>query len=160
MVRINNTDLMNELRDVAKIQVGSDMIPNVMGNQVIPVVDVNPKHARRITDIKSTSAAGGTTTIFTTHATKDTLLWGFTLSRIKIATDTGTLSKLVCYINGGAKNLIIMEGVTLTAQENHVSLFFECPILLDRGSNVFMESLNQSRHASSIFITEIDNPNA
>ena len=166
MVRINNSDLTNELRDVAKIQVGADIIPNILSNQVVPVIDVNPKHARilNITSGASTSATGAST-IYTTPTDKPFYLTTIGFAFIKdVVCDIATGAMTVkVVINGASQNIIIIPIITLTAQSGVYQIDLPKPMLLDRGSTVFMSATFGAGVLSRAgYITgyTLDNPNA
>ena len=141
MVRINNSDLSFELRDVAKIQAGIDIIPNIMSNQVVPVIDVNPKHARILNVAYGVStSASGTSTIYTTPSDKPLYLTSIGFSYVKDAAcdaATGAMTIRVT-INGAALNIIVVPIITLTAQSGIYQINLPKPMLLDRNSNITM----------------------
>jgi len=166
MVRINNTDLMNELRDVAKIQVGSDMIPNVMSNQVVPVIDVNPKHARIINLVESVSkSTTGAANVYTTPTSNDFFLCGVNSSFDKNVTcdlADGRLA-LVVTINGAEKVIIGHSVITLTAERGEIAVDFNRPIKLDRNTTIYMAgtfTAGKLLRQISIYGYIVDNSNA
>ena len=158
---------MNELRDVAKIQVGSDMIPNVMSNQVVPVIDVNPKHARlgEVLTFKN-HAVSGSSSFYTTNTLKDTRVTGVMFHLIKdVACDVATgAANITCVINGASQALASISLLTATAQSDVVFLSFPQPLKVDRGSIIGIGSNTYAAGLMSrsvvIYGYVIDNSNA
>lgn len=138
--KIYNSELTNELREGAKIQVGTDGIPSELAEKVIPVMEVNPKLMRRVNFIASgnsgTSAAA--VTVLAADANNDTFITHFIYSLIKDATcdsATGNFQTSIT-INGVTSALSVVSTITLTAQDKEVSLSLNTPIKIDKNSTV------------------------
>ena len=167
MVRINNSDLSNELRDVAKIQVGADIIPNILSNQVVPVIDVNPKHAREVDKANFAQLTGAATSaiVLTVPLNRKTYISSYNISckfsnlctatyfRLRITTAklgvTSTLSQIINIAAQGTTGVICHD------------LFR--PIELKEGSTITLETDVAEAAAvgcSSVLTYSVDNPNA
>lgn len=131
-----DTTLLNEIRDVYKLQLSTAPVPNA-----IPVCDVNPKHAREIDFSTYNALTNGTSaTIFTALNDRDTYITGACLSLIKDATATSTNFAIKVYIKGVLSPIVVISGITSTAQNQTVSLSFPIPIRIDKGSTVTITS--------------------
>lgn len=138
MATIYNSDLSKEIRDVGKIQISRDNIPSRLGDTVLPVIDVNPKHARVVNKIfsGSLSATGG----FSFSAGPKTLyLTGFNMEyTADVAADNTVIFLRVTV--GGANVDFNIRKQTLTAGSDHLSQSFPVPIPIDRNSSIYCVS--------------------
>jgi len=165
MVTINNTDLMNELRDVAKIQAGRDMIPNVMSNQVVPVVNVNPKDYRRNMVASASRGVTGTYSIITLNAGRRFFLTNINIELIKdVLCDvaSGVIS-VTATIDGVSTIIHSIPVLTLTAQSNTIAIQFKNPIAIDIGTTISQTGTYANGtmwRNVSISGYYVDNPNA
>ena len=164
MVRINNSDLSNELRDVAKIQVGADIIPNILSNQVVPVIDVNPKHARNTNLVVSYKGDTFTVvTIATSNPNKDTYITALLLNTKFHTGGTATQTRITLVINGAEMTCInnvnfAGDGTTETAQ-----ITLRDPIKIDRNSLIRLRcDVAEAATACACIVMgyEVDNSNA
>jgi len=141
MVRIHNTDLIKELVDVVRIQTGTEAPPIVLSNQVVPVIDVNPKHAENTNWVRtSSSTATGVLTVALPSGV-DFYLTGLTLSFTKNATcDIATGKVAISGVLAGdlstGRDLLSLAVLTLTAERDSISITFDRPILMEEGSNI------------------------
>lgn len=164
MVIIHNSDLTNELKEGAKLQQLNDIVPNILSNQVVPVMEVNPKLLRRINyarDGTSTNSTGGT--LVTTPADKDLFITSIILSFSKDATATSLFSGVTCIINGLTVSMIKIATLTLTAERGEIAIDFNSPIKPDR--NTAIRTVNSTNAANVVCCATIlgytvDNPNA
>ena len=132
----NNSALMNEVRDVYKLQLGRDKFPK----SVIPVVDVNPKHARIINlHRESIRTTTGTGTMYTTSAIEDTYLTGFTLTLQADVTCDNTSGAFFVTIDGASRPTRISK-LTTTATSMTLSHTFAYPLKLDRNTTITLGS--------------------
>lgn len=141
MATIYNSDLTKELTDVAKLQVGKEIIPNQIAEKVVPVIDVNPKHARRVNIVKKATVSGINTSvsIYDVPADIDFFLTGFSLSFVNGATSQATLASLtltpkemnVSTTIGAIGNITGVAGSVYAFND-----FQSCPIQLKRGSTL------------------------
>lgn len=136
MVRINNGEVSKEIREVADIQNAAEPIPTELSNQVVAVIDINPKHSRYMNGYYSISqAATGTSTLGTTPTTKDFFITGASLQLRTDATADNTSAALTCYAENGANiNLIFLRKNTTTATQENQFVQFAIPIKTKRGT--------------------------
>jgi len=128
---------MKELRDVTQVYQATQTLPNILGTQIIPVIEVNPKLLRRIDILKAGSVSNGTTsTVYTTPADQDFFIVAVSLSVTKDATSTSTSSGVTCIVGGAAVEITSIAGLTLTAQSSTISVALPTPIKVDRSSNI------------------------
>lgn len=135
-----NSNVAEEIRDVLKLQQNVDgNISNVAG-QIIPVVDVNPKHARIVNVCQRlTKTTTGDGTVYTTPSDKDFYMTNLQLSFIKDAAcdaATGNLSVTAFLPDGSNPFLLSMPIITLTAQQSQGFFNFSAPVLLKKGSAI------------------------
>lgn len=165
MAQIHNSNLINELRDVAKLQQLNDIIPSQLADKVVPVIDVNPKHARIVNWISDATASNATSANFTSLPdNKEFYLTSATLSLIKDATATSTLSRILLNLpDGSTKAIISIPSFTLTAQNQSLMINFNPPIFLQRGQTI---TVSNSTNVGNIKATgnitgyTVDNINA
>lgn len=141
--RIFNSSLTRELVDVAKIQTATDPIPSEIASKVVPVIDVNPKHAR-VTKFSSfvDRVVSGADVVYTSASNVDTYITNATISYSKDATcDVANGVVIITFYVGGKKyywgGLAISS---LQAQNDSISIHFTNPILIDRGSVIDLNS--------------------
>ena len=139
MVSNRNSALSEEVRDVFKLQQNVDgTISNIAG-QIIPVVDVNPKHSRKITITKSVSSnATGSTTVYTTPTNQDFYLMGFSAGFIKDAACDNTSVILTSVVKGETVYLFRRDSITATADQAYNTVMFSYPMKIDRGTNIVL----------------------
>lgn len=163
-----NSTLSNEMRDVGKLQISRDRIPNEFADKIVPVVDINPKHSRIINLSQSivVTATGGSTTALSARTDVDQYITSVWLGVSKnAACDVATGSYLMsATINGQAKNLFSIPLMTLQASDIIQVLAFPIPVKIDRGTAVSVTALgfaagSLSRVAGVNGFT-VDNPNA
>lgn len=156
-----NSQLTQELRDVCKIQGGKDRLNDQVGNIIQPVIDINPKHARRINIVRrGTSAA----TIYTTPANKDFFLVGWSLNCISTAAGSNGIT-LTATPKGEAAVIIddiyLLNTVNIDAANGKTSNFPAIPILLERNTAIVLAVIGTTTSRTAIiFGYEIDNANA
>lgn len=132
-----NSKVAEEIRDVFKLQQNVDgQISNVAG-QIIPVVDVNPKHSR-VCDVVLHGFSDNATavTILTTPTDKDFYLVAASIALIKDATSTSVNTDLRMTIEGVERRILSIPSLTLTAQSlsNNINLPF--PVKIDRNTQI------------------------
>lgn len=142
MVTINNSTTIQELRQAAAIQAGKDAIPTNLSNQVVPVIEVNPKLLRICTLARRGSTLSNATsaTVYTTPADKDFYLVGATLSMIKDVTSQSTLVTLTATVDGTSAALLVIKGLSLTIGAQTISNNWNFPIKIDRNTNITITS--------------------
>jgi hypothetical protein len=165
MATIYNSDLSKELRDGSKAQI-TDTLPSKLGNEVIPVMEVNPKMLRYCDLVKSVIATNTTSsTIVTLSSDKDFYLCGGALSVVKDVTSPSTTSAIAItnFGDSSATNFLAIVGLTLTIQENCTSIDLARPIRLARGSSITLTNASATANVSSrasIWGYYIDNSSA
>lgn len=137
MAKINNSDLIKEVIDVARLHPSTDRIPNELAEKIVPVIDINQKHVRICDVVRHVSSTtSGSTNIYTTPSNKDFYLVGASLSISKNATcddESGEVDYNII-IDGGSRSFIILAKLTLTALNSSITLSLNNPIKIDRGS--------------------------
>lgn len=163
-----NSNLSEEIRDVFKLQQNVDgQISNIAG-QIIPVVDVNPKHSR-ISNFSTDSfrTASSTGTVYTTPLNREFYLTGISGSFIKDAANdhpTGVAYLCGVMIDGVQKYIAQLATITLTAQSGGYAINFSHPLKIDKNTSIIIPGVtigvgNFSR-TLSIYGFHVDNPRA
>lgn len=135
MAQIKNSGTLREITEAGNLQTGFDQIPTEASKSVVYTMEVNPKMMRRCTVVKSGAAVNATSsTMYTTPSDKDFYLIAMALSVIKDVTATSTVSAINATIDGQATNILQIAGITLTVQENNISLALPIPLKVDRGT--------------------------
>ena len=165
MVRINNSDLSNELRDVAKIQVGADIIPNILSNQVVPVIDVNPKHSRidtiLVASTRTTTATAAS--IFAARPNQDVFITGCDVSITQDVVCDGISTFVTGQFDGLTVPIFRINRQPTTAQSINKSYSFKNPLKIDRNSALLVTgafAAGTYTHTIIIYGYIVDNPNA
>lgn len=138
MAIIHNSEVITGIQRAAKIQSGSDSIPRVLASQVIPSIEVNPILTKEAFIKVGYDSTSGSITLYTTPTNQDVYVTAAYLSIIKNAAcdvATGPCS-LSVVINGATVQLLRLPLITLTAQEQSISISFPHPIKIDRGTSV------------------------
>lgn len=167
MAQIHNTDLLKEVREGIKSQQLRENIPQMLADKIVPVMEVNPKLLRRTNLVKNiTKASSGSQTIFTSDATKETYITNLVLSVIKDATNDAVSQacSITVVQDGATLTPLSMSLLTLTAQDDSITLSFKNPIKIDKNTVVGLTSVSYTagtmfRSANVIGYT-LDNPNA
>lgn len=167
MVNNNNSETTRELIDAGKLQVVQG-VPQTIANYIQPVMEVNPKLLRRITITRdNTKTTTGSAIIYTTPATQDFYLVGYTISVIKdVACDaaTGGVAFISVVIDGATRTFGNIVGITLTAQNEAFSHSFPIPMKIDRSTTILITGPAHAAgvlvKSGSIFGYVVDNSNA
>jgi hypothetical protein len=132
MPRINNRELMEEIRNVAKIQQGTDIVPNILSNQIVPVIEVNPKITKNLIVANATCTNSTSADIIAAvGSVQDIYIVGVQLSFIKDVTSTSTYSRVRCTINGLDTIIVSIPHITLTAQTGSIFVYFSHPLKIE-----------------------------
>ena len=158
MATIYNSDLQKEYVEGGKIQVSREGSVNQISQQVIPVMEVNPKLLRRCNYFQSRSSTAGT--IATTSADKDTFIVACSLGIDKLVTDTGTDAVLKATVDGVQINLLYIPGITLTLNQQNITISFPFPIKLDRNTTIITSGSNITKIAGLVIGYTIENVTA
>ena len=162
MVQIHNTTLFKELREGTKVQQLRDTIPSQLAEKVVPVMEVNPKLLRRCNIVKrNTNLDSLNATVYTTPAAQDFYLVGATLSLIKDAGSASTATTLTVVIDGVTVAIFYIPSITLTAQQDSMTISLPIPLKLDRGSIINIANTSGAaiiRAGASIIGYTVENP--
>lgn len=139
MAEIRNTEVTNEAIDGLKINPAFEEIPHLVGNQVIPCFETNPKLVKNVNFITGIgSSTSGNTSIYTTPLNQDLYISGLYLSIAKDATcdiAIGTIS-INASINNVATQICSIAVLPTTAQYDTVVINLTKMIKVDRGSTL------------------------
>ena len=128
-----NTSLVQELRDTIKAQ--TLMKSPKVNEYIVPVIDINPKHARISTVVNNSNTSNSTGgTIFTPNSNMDFYLTNIAMSSIRDATATATLFYVSAVINGATKRICQIAGITLNANSQVKVINLTNPLKIDRGT--------------------------
>jgi len=132
----HNYQIQKEILRAAKLQPGTEQVPQILSSQIVPVIDVNP-HSIKDVEVVHAESTGSGSTIFLTAPTKGKLyITGTQLSMSKdAACDTD-----YCYIritkNGENLNLIGFRTIPLVADAQSVARDYTHAICVDAGTDV------------------------
>jgi hypothetical protein len=150
MATINNSDLMKEIVEDAKIQINTDKVPSQLAEKVVPVMEVNPKFFRKINVI---ARATSSSTIYTAPTNKDFFLTAYNMSGVSTA--TGEIRLTVTPKNQAAIIIGTIElgnTVAVDISSDNITQNFDRPILIERGSAITLASTGtQSLKQATIF---------
>lgn len=138
MAYIYNSELSKELIEGARIATAKDNIPTQIADKVVPVMEVNPKLLRRANIIRSANAINSTgATVYTTPTDRDFFLTSVHLSVIKDVTATSQNTELDFVTDDGIQQYaFVINGITLTPQNEVIDQQLNPPIKLKRGTNI------------------------
>jgi hypothetical protein len=144
MATIHNSEILREVREGGSLQPGADIIPSVLQNTIVPVMEVNPKLLRRITLIKQAgTASSGAVTVATTATDKETWLVGFSMGLQKDVTcdlSTNVMSLSITPYQSAQVAIFHFPILTLTVQSFSVVTPLPFPIKLTPGSSITISS--------------------
>lgn len=163
MSLVRNSDTLKELREASQLQQASEPTPTALSQQVVAVMEVNPKLLRRANTVKSGTASNALTqTIFTTPTDFDFYITGACLSMIKDATSQSVISTISAFVNGANQRVLAISGITLTAQADTIYATFSPPLKVDRGTAITVTNSNLTanvRADASIIGYSVENVN-
>lgn len=136
-----NTSLGEQLKRMFNPKGGSDF--SFFNPVIQPVVKVSP----RMFTISGNANNAISSTLLTAPAGKKTFIHAATISVIKDATSTSTVSYLNCTSKGVIRSFIPIAGITLTAQSETLSINFDDPIEIDPSTTV---TINNSTNVANI----------
>lgn len=145
MSQVNNSEVIQELRLAAKLQLGKDKIPNFLSSGIVPTIELNPKIIKNSFSKSVTQTASGALAILAANPTQDIYIVGLAFSVIKdaacdVSNSTVGISGT---INGLATTLLGCAVLTATAQNSFISITLQHPIKIDRNTAI--------NHTSSAF---------
>jgi len=163
MATINNSDLFKELKEGARIQQLSDVVPNQLGNQIIPVMEVNPKLMRRI-NVLARISAFGTATVYTTPANQDFYLVGVCIQAANSTASQASTATVTITPFGAAatifNSLYLRTSVILDVASGVSNMILPIPIKLERNTNVAYAASNIAVGSIIVMGYVIENSNA
>ncbi len=136
-MRIQNSSTIKEIRSAACLSI-SEGFPQDLSNQIIPVINVNPKdyNEGRIF-AHGSSVAAGTVTIYTCSSTLDTFIMSCSYSFSKnVACDiaSGRTAIQIIGFDGVTYAILSLAVLTLTAERDSISISFNKPLHVKKGS--------------------------
>lgn len=132
MVRNRNPTIAENARRLFNTKQG-DQLGDQIADIILPIVPIE----NYANVVRSASLVNGTSvTIFTTPSDKDFYLDSAQLSVVKDATSDSLLSTISVTVQGVARQILILRGLTLTAQSAQSAISFPKPILIDRGTAI------------------------
>ena len=150
MATIYNTQTLKELQNAGKIQISKDIIPNQLAEKIVPVMEVNPRLLRICNIVRDGAAVNAASAnIYTVPTNQDFYLTSCSLSVVKDVTSTSTFSVIGLKINGLSSYPLRLQFLTLTATRADLSINFQFPIKVDRGTNITVENDTTTANVSS-----------
>ena len=159
MATIYNSDLQKEFTEGSRVQVAREGSVTQISQQVIPVMEVNPKLLRRVNIIAKVSAAG---TAYTCPADKDFYLTGcFLAGAISQAAKSGSQSLTITLPGGAAtilnSNFVRTSAVLIDAGQSVSNQNYTIPILCSRGSTLTYSTSNMDAQSCTIIGYLVEN---
>jgi len=139
MAYIDNSETKRELDEAIRGNANTNLSPTSLANQVVPVININPKANRRANIVRNINlTASGAGTIYTIPSDKDFFLCSIGVGLVKdVACDVATgRVVVVAVIDGATVQILGIPTITLTAQQSDVAINFSTPIKLDRGTQI------------------------
>jgi hypothetical protein len=156
---INNTEIIDEYRDVLKLQTGSQQIPASVNSQIIPVLDINPKHARYIKYIKTLTADGDLLPATATVG-RDFYIVAIMLANTSAVGAAGTTTNVTATVGGVNSTIADLKHPTLTVGAENMFYGYPLPIKIDNGTAVATTSGAGITFRATLFGYFVDNPRA
>jgi hypothetical protein len=142
MAYIDNSDLKKEINDAIRGNSVSNIAPSVVGQQVIPVFETNPKLLKEVTVYSLTSSSTGGNFV-TTPAVSTGKFFYITHALFHILKDavcdlsTANASTGINFTLDGKSTYICRPAtITLTAQDSILEVDFVNPIKVDAGTTI------------------------
>lgn len=140
MPTVKNSDTLQELRRVTQVQQASEQLPLTLGNQIVPVVEVNPKLLRRARVLATLSrSTTGSPTVLTADTVKETYITGCHFSFVKdVACDIadGGIEVQTKDSTGTTTDIVRAAVLTLTAERGDVFATFDPAFQVAKGATV------------------------
>ena len=139
MATIHNSDVFKEIRDGARIQQLSEVIPSQIADKVVPVMEVNPKMLKYVNIVqRASSAATGTTAVYTTPTNAEFYLTSIMLSFSATVTNdqVGLYLSAFPFQTLTAVRLLDINVVTLVAQSQTFQKDYTYPIKIEKGTAI------------------------
>lgn len=136
-MQIQNSSTIKELRTAAGLSI-SEGFPQQLANQIIPVIDINPKHLRRATilgTLLNRNTTGSNITVLSAQS-EEVFVTGFNISNQQDATSDNVLIVLQATIDGVLKRFYSRQKVTATAGLINENIQLSHAIKIDLGSTI------------------------
>ena len=145
-----NNEIREAIKRLLNLEMYTDKVPAEIEDRLQLVLDVSP-FKNKISNINVSGAATNSTstTLLTTATDKDTYVTAVSLSIIKDVTATSVFSGINVVINGAVIYLTRIPGITLTVQQDSMSVSFPYPIKLDRGTGITLANSTNVANVSS-----------
>ena len=140
MPTINNSKLIKNIIDTAKLNISRDQVPTELASKIVPVLEVSPGKIINLFETKSQTITGNIYP-YTTPNDKTFYLSQISLSMIKDAAcdiASGNIIVYVTLIKGNVQQAISIPVLTLTAQSEEQKIKFNPPIQLMKNSSIFV----------------------
>jgi hypothetical protein len=146
MPRINNSELIKQVIEGAKINIASEQVPTQLAEKIVPVMEVNP-NMLKITNVCKSTDTGGT--LYTTPLNQDFYLTYCNASITLLDAGDKLASVYVTAIldnDSGASSVVnsalAQTSALITAANCTSSLSYPAPIKLKRGSVISVTASN------------------
>lgn len=150
MATIRNSQATDNLIKGLSLDTARDKIPREIASKVVPTFNINNSLTYEAYSAVVSNATNAN--IFTIPDKTNFFVVGAQLSVIKDGGSTSTSSDINATINGTAKQLLRIGGLTGTAQTDSVSISFPYPIKVDSGSTI---TVNNTTSAANVKATAV-----
>lgn len=163
MVKVYNSEVIQELRNVAKIQGATDLIPTLLNNGIVPTLELNPKLVKNLRTAGNVAINATSSTIFSTPTDRDVYIVAVSLAYIQDVTATAVSHGVVATDElGVSRNLLFIPTLTLTVSNGTAQITLPHPLKLARGTNVTVTNSTNTGNTSAAgtiyyFIDETSN---
>jgi len=147
MAQVNNSEILQGIRNAAKLQLGKDITPNQLAPAVHASIEVNPQIVKPGIIAGNGFVNQTSVTVYTTPIDQDFYLTSACIAFIKDASATSLSCYFTATINGATVAFLRCPGITLTAQSGQNSMVFPHPVKIDRGTNI---GVNSSTNVANI----------
>lgn len=128
--------------------------PNEASEKVVLTYDYsNAAYISKTSALRNSDNSGAT--IFTTNNDRDTLIYGVTLSLCKDATSTATEYAVRVPIGGVVSYLVVINGLTLNALNQTISVTFPTPVKVDKNAIVAVASTGYGGGAGHLIYSAV-----
>lgn len=132
MARISNADVIKKAINELKLDNVAEKMPTQTSEKIQLVYPLDFYGHNLI--VSDTSINNNDATLLTTPGTRDYYLNSAVLSMSKNVTSDNTNCFLRVIIGGVSSDILVIGGLTLTAQHSNIGLTFSRPIKIDRGT--------------------------
>jgi len=129
MARHFNPSIANRAARILNSKQGDYLSDEVAGP--VAIIPITP-----FANICKSASTTTSAAIYTTPADKDFYLTSCSLSGAKAVGDSGTSAVVAVTVSGLVANVLLIAGITLTADAQSVAIAFPVPIKVDRGTAI------------------------